>query len=75
MRKRSAPTPPAIREATLLIGLLSHGAEQSDILVMRNIFKDGLERAYKMYSFVRSALPPAQRRRWPAPSTKDPKHA
>lgn len=48
---RSGRKYPALAsEATLLIGLLYHGSQQHDALVMRNIFKDGLERAHKLHA-------------------------
>lgn len=49
--RKSKNTPE--KEAFLLIGLLYHGTQQHDALVMKNIFKDGLERAHKLYRMVK----------------------
>lgn len=50
---RDTPTrrtyPQLAEEAALLIGLLYHGTQQHDALVMRNVIKDGLERAHKLH--------------------------
>lgn len=48
--KRSGKYPALASEATLLIGLLYHGTHQHDALVMKNILKDGLERAHKLHN-------------------------
>lgn len=40
-------------DAVLLIGLLYHGTQQHDVLIMRNIFKDALARAHKVHTVAR----------------------
>lgn len=47
--KKKRRYPPLAGEATLLIGLLYHGTQQHDALIMRNIFKDGLARAHRLH--------------------------
>lgn len=40
-------------DIVLLIGLLYHGTHQHDAYILRNIMKDGLARAHKLYELAK----------------------